>query len=600
MIRDVVNPSIGEIVPDPLKIYTNPVFQNLVLANEMPTWNPLQGGTIIAFANYVSGTISASIRTIFQLHDGTSFEALGVRIPSGTVITASNVRRNNAATWTSALDQYDVADQWAINEPHAVALSWDTTKGLIFGRGQYEENLALTGLLPLQLTQLGIGMRNGGSDPLPSTAHISKVYVWRETLTKEQIAAWIDREFHPIKAITAGQSNAAYRVKNLADSNGELGFQAFKNVLATNLVRDVFFINGATGGSAAFKISDPANFWLDDVTGEYGTALQTWFNAYKRFGGQVDYIIWDQGEADASTLGRGIRTKAQYKQQLLNIFNLFWSKSPNAPVIICPIGKRQTTDSNNLGYQWVREAQLELFAQFNGKIIMGSSRVDLALIDAVHHTNAAYATLCIRDGLLIRRILGQQVAQYPVITNATRSGVTVTVTLLHSTGTDFTPTTAIEGFFYLANDVTQSLNNAIRTTNGSSTITIAHTAHGLAVGARVTFNTPVTYNGVTLNTTYEVLSVPDANRYTLGVAQQATATDAVGGGGSITPVYQNVVAISAAVRTNATTITLTLASGVAGTLYHHYGTMFSVNAANLVKDNSASTMPLRASVRTVT
>ena len=587
-------------VPDPLKIYTNPVFQNLVLANEMPTWNPLQGGTIIAFANYVSGTISASIRTIFQLHDGTSFEALGVRIPSGTVITASNVRRNNAATWTSALDQYDVADQWAINEPHAVALSWDTTKGLIFGRGQYEENLALTGLLPLQLTQLGIGMRNGGSDPLPSTAHISKVYVWRETLTKEQIAAWIDREFHPIKAITAGQSNAAYRVKNLADSNGELGFQAFKNVLATNLVRDVFFINGATGGSAAFKISDPANFWLDDVTGEYGTALQTWFNAYNRFGGQVDYIIWDQGEADASTLGRGIRTKAQYKQQLLNIFNIFWSKSPNAPVIICPIGKRQTTDSNNLGYQWVREAQLELFAQFNGKIIMGSSRVDLALIDAVHHTNAAYATLCTRDGLLIRCILGQQVAQYPVITNATRSGVTVTVTLLHSTGTDFTPTTAIEGFFYLANGVTQSLNNAIRTTNGSSTITIAHTAHGLAVGARVTFNTPVTYNGVTLNTTYEVLSVPDANRYTLGVAQQATATDAVGGGGSITPVYQNVVAISAAVRTNATTITLTLASGVAGTLYHHYGTMFSVNAANLVKDNSASTMPLRASVRTVT
>jgi hypothetical protein len=171
--------------------------------------------------------------------------------------------------------------------------------------------------------------------------------------------------------------------------------------------------------------------------------------------------------------------------------------------------------------------------------------------------------------------------------------------MLHSTGTDFTPVTGIEGFFYLANGVTQSLNNAIRTTSGSSTVTIAHTGHGLAVGARVTFNTPVTYNGVTLNTTYEVLSVPDANRYTLGVAQQATATDGVGGGGSIAPVYQNVVAITAAVRATATTITLTLASAVAGTLYHHYGTMFSVNAANLVKDNSASTMPLRASIRTV-
>jgi len=599
MIRNNVIYDGGEIVPTPLKTYTIPVFQNLVLATEMPTWNPLQGGTIIAFANYVSGTISASIRTIFQLHNGTSNEALGVRIPSGTVVTASNIRRNNTATWTSALDQYDVADQWAINEPHAVAMSWDTTKGLIFGRGQYEENLALTGLLPLELTQLGIGMRNGGSDPLPSTAHISKVYVWRETLTKEQIAAWIDREFNPIKAITSGQSNAAYRIKNIADANGELGFQAFKNVIATNLVRDVFFINGATGGSAAFNVSDPANFWLNENTGAYGTALQTWLTAYNRFGGQVGYILWDQGEADASTLGRGIKTKAQYKQQLLNIFNIFWSKSPNAPVIICPIGKRQTTDSNNLGYQLIREAQMELIAESKGNIIMGSSRVDLALVDAVHHTNAAYAILCTRDGLIVRRILGQQTAQYPVITNATRVGTAVTVTMLHSTGTDFTPVTGIEGFFYLANGVTQSLNNAIRTTNGSSTVTIAHTAHGLAVGARVTFNTPVTYNGVTLNTTYEVLSVPDANRYTLGVAQQATATDGVGGGGSIAPVYQNVVAITAAVRATATTITLTLASAVAGTLYHHYGTMFSVNAANLVKDNSASTMPLRASIRTV-
>ena len=587
-------------VPRPIKTYVTPDFGNYVLATDIPSWDPLAGGTIIALTNYFSGTISSFTRTIFQLHNNTANEALGVRIVTGTVNTAVNIRRNNVATWTSTLDQFDVTDTWVVGEPHAVALSWDATKALVFGRGQYEENLNLTGLMPQALTHLGIGMRNGGADSLNTTARIQKLYVFRETLTKEQIAAFIDREWNPIKVITAGQSNAAYRIKNIADANGELGWRALKENLAVNCLRDVFYINGATGGSAAFKISDPSNFWLDDVTGEYGTAFQTWFNAYNRFGGTVDFIIWDQGEADASTVGRGIRGKNEYKAQLLRIFNVFWSRSPDAIIILSPIGRRQTTDSNNLGYQFIREGQAELAAEFEGRIVLGPPRMDLALIDSVHLTNAGYQALSLRDARLVRALLGHNTALYPRITNATRVGPAVTVTLLHNAGTDFTPLTGIEGFFYLANGVTQSLNNAIRTTSGSSTVTIAHTAHGLAVGARVTFNTPVTYNGVTLDRTYEVLSVPDANRYTLGVAQQATATDGVGGGGSIAPVYHNVVAITAAVRASATTITLTLASGVAGTLYHHYGTMFTVNPANLVRDNSTDTLPLRVSVRTVT
>jgi hypothetical protein len=55
----------------------------------------------------------------------------------------------------------------------------------------------------------------------------------------------------------------------------------------------------------------------------------------------------------------------------------------------------------------------------------------------------------------------------------------------------------------------------------------------------------------------------------------------------------NPVTISAAVRTNATTITLTLASGIAGTLYYGYDALLSVNTANLVKDNATIVMPLQ-------
>ncbi|MGL6009425.1 MAG: hypothetical protein ACRC1D_08210, partial [Culicoidibacterales bacterium] len=111
--------------------------------------------------------------------------------------------------------------------------------------------------------------------------------------------------------------------------------------------------------------------------------------------------------------------------------------------------------------------------------------------------------------------LGLDTPQYPVITGAVRSTVTVTVTLRHSKGTDFTPTTGISGFRYFNNSGTE-------------------------------------------------------------------------------------ITITAAVRTNATTITLTLASGVAGTLYYIYGDALSDTAANYVKDNSENTMPLRSYVQAVT
>lgn len=55
------------------------------------------------------------------------------------------------------------------------------------------------------------------------------------------------------------------------------------------------------------------------------------------------------------------------------------------------------------------------------------------------------------------------------------------------------------------------------------------------------------------------------------------------------------ISITAAVRTNATTITLTLASTPTGveTLYYGYDAMLGLNTANVVRDNSALTMPLR-------
>lgn len=585
------------IVPPPFRTISRPVFQDINLATGFPGWDPRLGGTVIVFGQYSSGLPPASNNTLFQIYGSGTLDVIGLRLGTDAT-TAAQIRSNGSIIWASPLNQTLAADIWANNEPHAAALSWTPTTAFAWGTGQYEENNALSAM-PLNLATFSIGRRNGMSDPMPATSWISKILVFRESLTRAQVAAAIQRETDIVTVLAAGQSNASNRIVNTADANGELGFRKLKNELPVNLIRPMFYINGATGGSSIFKVSNPSNFWLDEDTGAYGTALQNCLNKMAEFGGNIDYIIWDQGEADCGTIGRNIRTIAQYETQLMTIYNIFRSRQPNVKIHISPIGRRAVANFNNLGTQEIRELQMRLAAR-NSFITLGATKFDLSMSDQVHLDNTGYETASLRDGFAIRRDIGQDTPEYPVITGATRSTVTVTVTIRHSKGTDFTPTTAIEGFFYLANGATQALTNAIRTTNGSQTVTIAHTAHGLVAGARVTFNTPVTYNGVTLSGIYQVLTVPTADTYTLGVGNPATATDGTGGGGAIAPVYQNVVAISAAVRTNATTITLTLASGVAGTLYYAYGEMLSVNPANLVKDNSANTMPLRSYVQVVT
>lgn len=77
--------------------------------------------------------------------------------------------------------------------------------------------------------------------------------------------------------------------------------------------------------------------------------------------------------------------------------------------------------------------------------------------------------------------------------------------------------------------------NPITTVNLSSVLTIAHTAHGKAVGDRVKFAGATTFNGVadtSINREQIVASVPNANSYTVDTGDAASAGGA-GGGASV-------------------------------------------------------------------
>ena len=182
----------------------------------------------------------------------------------------------------------------------------------------------------------------------------------------------------------------------------------------------------------------------------------------------------------------------------------------NLQIIIQRIGRR-TSFANTGGTQAVREVQQELIDAYSW-CHEGPESYDQALFDSVHPDDAAYAVLGPRAARAVAAAMGDTVpgALGPRMTGAVRTGTSVTVTVAHDSGTDFTPASGLDGFSFF---------------DGAAPISI-----------------------------------------------------------------------TAAVRTNATTITLTLASTPTGveTLYYGYDAMVELNTANVVRDNSALTLPLRA------
>ena len=76
--------------------------------------------------------------------------------------------------------------------------------------------------------------------------------------------------------------------------------------------------------------------------------------------------------------------------------------------------------------------------------------------------------------------------------------------------------------------------NPFVVTNGSATITVTHTSHGLAVGDRIQYSGSAAVGGITPNgVDMAILSVPDANSYTVAFTS-AASSGATGGGSSVT------------------------------------------------------------------
>jgi len=106
-------------------------------------------------------------------------------------------------------------------------------------------------------------------------------------------------------------------------------------------------------------------------------------------------------------------------------------------------------------------------------------------------------------------------------------------------GTDRKLYVYIEGTFF---DITPIRLEAALTdpfvTNGTTTVTVKHTSHAAAVGDFVTYDSFSTIDALDMNQEFEIITVPDANSYTITHTTTATGSTPAGGGGTGNAKYQ--------------------------------------------------------------
>lgn len=458
--------------------------------SSIPAWNQAQGALVVEFTPTNDGrdTIAADQYAVIAcngtgLTDGWASYAISPRFKG-------RARAMAASTNYATTDMHTGLIKGKINPLGITWVNGGAVKAFA-GAGVFTD-------FTMSAAASGVNRINLGGREFSNAinGHIRSLRVYNRSRTLSQMLAGVISSND--KALSfSGQSNAGgYFHQQSANTNGgERAMQTYLDTIWNGGTRN-WLINGATNGTS-----------IADWTAPAGTAIARWkeiTGAFMDNGGQIPAIIWDQGEAN---VGDSVAT---LKAGWLAIFNDMRSYlaskggTGNEPVIIIPAGRRADADQD---FRTFRLAQRELASE-TAWIHLAPEKWHQTLdADGIHLADAGYAAQgphVVRKAL---KVIGETITggvDGPSITGAVRTGTSVAVTIAHDAGTDFTPTSGIQGFKFFG--------------NGSE------------------------------------------------------------------------IAITAAVRTNATTITLTLASTPTGTeeLYYGYRSLYGVTAANLVLDNEAT------------
>lgn len=457
---------------------TNPSNQVLDLADILPGYVGDNGWLLVRF---LSSSIGSNQYPI-MLSSGSTSTAIGMRINPGdsTPNTIQNFYRNNGGSASGAVEK---AESLQPNVIYTAIYCWNSAGEHFFiCEDTYKEATFDTALLfeAGDLDELSIGGRNAGLDPL--SGKVLYAEVGDTALTKDMATARLALANNGITIATAGQSN----IENI-NTNVQDGDKSARLALATAIADtttsicpgQVVQVHAAEGGSSILSDRNPTEYWLEDDLSTPGPELVQFYDKVSLTGTAPDFILWDQGESESFYIDATSNaiSRADYKIRLKALFDHFKSTYPDVHILIGHLGIRTSTfTTSGDGIQKVAEIQDELIAE-NSWISFGWERYDKPLFDGVHFTKDAGLDIAGRIGRRIGGILGLASTvgtEGPRLFKATKTGAVVTATLTHDVGTDFTPSTGIDGFTYIQDDGTEiAVSSAVRASGSTVAITLA-------------------------------------------------------------------------------------------------------------------------------
>lgn len=394
------------------------------------------------------------------LHDGSTANTMGLRLDASDHDVRAYVRAASVNVFTLSNDDTHTAPGL-----HAAGITWSAADITVLSGGKAVQ--IVPGALPSGLNRLEIGARNGGASPL--YGHIQSIEIGKTPLSTKALGAKLQKN-SDIVLIAGGQSLARGHFIS-QETGGEAGKQEHRSVLGASLPeKSVILVDASTGGSAAAKTTDPVTYWWDVANNLRGPSLDTFYQAAEDAGIRPTAILWAQGEADSHQIGL-VTSRTDYKQALEAVFADMRAAFGDIPVYIQKIGRRTSGYINTGGIQAVREVQTELVSE-NSWCHEAAEIYDLDLYDGVHLDDAGYVTAARRNAQAVLGVIG------PVIAGAVRTETTISVTLSHDAGTDFSPASGIEGFRFFDNTSEITITSAARTDAQTITLTLGSTPSG--------------------------------------------------------------------------------------------------------------------------
>lgn len=426
-------------------------------------------GTIIASVNPYSNSGIDNGATMLPFAAGSSGT-----FPTSRLYTQTNQtsRKPNGFAQNTASENVSAPTGIIAGRKTPVGITWIGGSQLkAFAGPMVYNDIALT-VTPANFTQFMIGCSaNSGSH---FNGYIDRVTLINRNLPLATIARYAlgaGAGTSERAIVAGGQSNMEgyFQSATSFQNKGEINFNDFLNTSWGTSTRN-WVINASTAGTSFTAWQGAAG------------AITRWkaiVSAYLAAGGTIEAIVWDQGETDFGYTTAAFKTA--YHGIFVDMQNHIGKliEANYVPVIITPLGRyrfmnNQATDNNAVA---LKQAQQELDRDYSW-IHLAPEKIHQPLVDnIVHLTDDGYGAQGI---LLIRKtlkVLGASITggvDGPRITNVARSGVTITLTITHDGGTDFTPVSSIGGFrFYDGSTSTEiAVNAAVRTNATTITLTL--------------------------------------------------------------------------------------------------------------------------------